>query len=331
MADGGFKERFEEFKKTKWAVPVGLVLTIIVCVVILITTWYMCFSYAIIAILAFAIPYYFCMVDLKKLAIFGLGLFLILGVAFGVYSADYYKSLEGDAVWSPNGILTNGTMESMGGDTFQYKVLVENGTGSEQVVVIVEGNWGSEITYNETMDPFGSPTSDGQYYIKNLTLADNDLYFYGYGTNFTGEDAEGWTYTYRGTGPIRVPYTDFVVSWILSDILVVFLNIAILYYILLGIVFWTKSSKRRYAEMQKERDQLALPKEEPPGSEERFVCSNCGVEVPPDAKECPQCGEPFDDEEDKREEPLGEMKCPECGATLTENDRKCWNCGKKLK
>jgi len=335
MVDGGFKERFEEFKKTKWGVPTGLALTIVVCAAILITTWYMCFSYAIIAILAFAIPYYFGMVDLKKLAIFGLALFLILGVAFGIYMADYYKSLEGEEVWSPDNVLNNGTMASMGGDSFQYKVFLTGGNGSEEVVVIVESNWGAEIGFNETMDPWGAPDTSGQLYVKNITLTDNDLYFYGFGANLTGEEhTEGWIYTYRGTGPIRVPYTDFMMSWILSDILVVFLNIAVLFYILLGLVFWTKSSRRRYEKRQEEMDQLGLPKELPgespieEPSREKFVCSECGCEVPADAKECPQCGEPFVDEEEAESEEG--RKCPKCGADLNEKDRKCWNCGTKL-
>ena len=332
MAGEGFKERFDEFKKTKWAIPIGLVLTVIVCTVLLLTTWYLCFSYAIITVVAFAIPYYFGLKSLKRLAVFGLVLFLILGVVFGIYTADLYRNYEGSAVDSPNGEFTNGTMTGLIGDQFQNMVFLNGGNGSESVFVILESNWGSQIGYNESMDQLGPATSEGQMYIKNMTLPYDDVYFYVYAT----EGTDGWIYSYRGTGPISVPYETFVMSWIISDILVVFINIAILYFILLGMVYWTKSSRERYNRMQKERDELALPKEyeespiEEPGIQEKFVCSECGVEVPVDASECPQCGEPFDDEGDKIKT-TDKTKCPKCGADLVETDRKCWNCGTKIK
>jgi ribosomal protein L40E len=332
MAGDGFKERFEEFKKTKWAIPISLVITVIVSIVLLLTTWYLCFSYALIAVVAFAIPYYFGFKSLKKLALFGVVLFIILGATFGVYTADLYRTFEGDAVDSPNGELTNGTMASLGGDQFQYMVFLNGGNGSQSVFVIVENNWGSEIGFNESMDPLGPATSDGQMYIKNMTLPYEDVYFYVYST----EGADGWIFSYRGTGPIRVPYETFVMSWIISDILVVFINIAILFFILLGLVYWTKSSRQRYERMQKEKDELALPKEyeespiEEPGTQEKFVCSECGVEVPADASECIQCGEPFEEEGD-RVKTKGEMKCPKCGAEIFETDEKCWNCGTNIK
>jgi hypothetical protein len=335
MAGEGFKERFEEFKKTKWAIPIGLAITIVVCIVLLLTTWYMCFSYAIIAILAFAIPYYFGMTGLKKLALFGLVLFVILGVSFGIYTADFYKNLEGDPVSSSDDVLTNGTMESIGGDEFKYQVFLADGNGSEEVVVLVGGNFGAVLVHNETMDPWGSSTSEGQLYGKNLTVEDDDLYTYRFGTSVDGDEGTKWVYTISGIGPLRMPQTDFVISWIISDILVVFLNIGILFFILLGIVFWTKSSRKRYENIQRERDQLGLP-EEPPDeivSDEKFVCSECGMEVPADATECPQCGEVFEDESEpvqRTEERLEGTKCPHCGADVETGDRKCWNCGERL-
>lgn len=343
MVAESFKERFEEFKKTKWAIPTALVLTTVVTATVLLTAWYLCFSYALITVLAFAIPYYFGFKNLKKLALFGLVLFLILGVLFGIYSAGYYRGLEGSPVESSDGLLTNGTFEQTGASQYQYTVLLTGGNGSEHVALIIEDEWVSRIAFNETMDPWGSPTSDGQVYVKNMTLDKTDLYGYFFAT----ETTEKWVFTsFAGIGPIRVPDTDFYVSWIISDLLVVYLNIAVLFFILLGLVWWTKSSREKYERMKEERDEMALPKtkEESPieevgtVTEEKFVCSECGVEVPPDASECPQCGESFEEEEAKveqeKEAKVKEkegLKCPACGADLFETDKKCWNCGKKLK
>lgn len=344
MVAESFKERFEEFKETKWAIPTALILTTVITATVLLTAWYLCFSYALITVLAFAIPYYFGFKNLKKLALFGLVLFLILGVSFGIYHSAFFKGLEGAPIGSSNGLLTNGTFEQTGGTQYRYTVMLTGGNGSEKVALIVIDEWASrpdQIAFNETMDPWGQPTPEGQVYVKNMTLDKQTYYGYLFGTN----SSEGWILAFgnqgpfiiEGIGPIRVPDSDFYISWIISDLLVVYLNIAVLFFILLGLVWWTKSSRERHERMRKERDEMALPKTEEESpieevetvTEEKFICSECGVEVPADASECPQCGESFEEEEAKVKEKEG-RKCPECRADLFETDKKCWNCGKKL-
>jgi len=118
---------------------------------------------------------------------------------------------------------------------------------------------------------------------------------------------------------------------LLSRVLLVYLNIAILYFILLGLIYWTRSSKKRYGQMKKEKEELSVPRKKLDESEEammeeKFICSECGAEVPADAKVCPQCGEPFEEEEEKVK-----MICSSCGAEVDEDAESCWNCGKKFK
>jgi hypothetical protein len=48
-------------------------------------------------------------------------------------------------------------------------------------------------------------------------------------------------------------------------------------------------------------------------------------DVPIDAKECPQCGDKFEDEG------KGPEKCPSCGKEVAPGAKNCWNCGKELK
>jgi ribosomal protein L40E len=76
-------------------------------------------------------------------------------------------------------------------------------------------------------------------------------------------------------------------------------------------------SKNKIFEMEQKRAQT----KERMVRDEKFVCSECGAEVPADADKCPGCGEKFDDED---------LKCPQCSAKLLKTDTKCWNCGRKL-
>ncbi|KQM12607.1 hypothetical protein AOA80_01445 [Methanomassiliicoccales archaeon RumEn M1] len=65
-----------------------------------------------------------------------------------------------------------------------------------------------------------------------------------------------------------------------------------------------------------------------PEAVEKFVCSECGADVPANAKACPQCGESFDDE--PQTSGKDKFECSECGATVDEGARTCWNCGKEF-
>lgn len=317
----GLKEWFEDFKKKKYAVPAGLLLTAIVTCAVLLTTYYMCFSYAAVSVLAFGIPYYFGLKSIKKLAIFGLALFLFLGLAFGVYSFYEWKGVEGKPVGSESGLLVNGTMTKLDPDMFQYSVFIVGGNGSEEVHVVTESQWTESIKYNNTLIPWGPPTALGQLYVNNTTLP-KGVYFYYFELN-TGSE---WLRSEYGMGPINVSDGDFLSAMLLSRILLVFLNIALLYYILLGLVYWSKSSRKRYEELRKDKEEKTMPgkKEDESGQvEEKFVCSECGAEVPPDATECPQCGEPFEEEKET-------MICSSCGAEVDRDAESCWNCGKRF-
>lgn len=103
----------------------------------------------------------------------------------------------------------------------------------------------------------------------------------------------------------------------------IFIQVGLLFFLLLVLNWVTDRSKGKMAEAQKAQENKAEErKAETKGGKEKFVCSECGAEVPVDAKTCPQCGEKFDDD--------GEYVCTECGAKVKESDKKCWNCGKEF-
>jgi ribosomal protein L40E len=117
--------------------------------------------------------------------------------------------------------------------------------------------------------------------------------------------------------------------------MVVWLEIATLFYMILALTWWMENSKKRTQELRKQAEEGRKKKDAgrpEKGKEaqtdvkkkivEKLVCSECGAEVPVDAKKCPRCGEPFEEEAD--------LICTSCGAKVKESDKKCWNCGKEF-
>jgi len=79
------------------------------------------------------------------------------------------------------------------------------------------------------------------------------------------------------------------------------------------------------------------PEEMKPDKKDFFECTDCGAEVPEDAKVCPKCGATFDEEEfevvhaDGNVDKSNELrKCHECGQLSPANTTFCVRCGAKF-
>ncbi len=328
------KKRFDEFRKKKYAIWIGLALTTVICIVLLTTLLaYFCFMALAVALLAYGIPYYFGLKSKKKLAIFGLVLFLILGVALGTSSYLRWDGYQGNMVSSEDNVLVNGTVTPYRGTsltTYQFSVTVVGGTNSSQVRVNISDLMSTLPSQNLSMTP-QSPVSGGYRFVANTTVWEG---FFAY--RFLMNNGT-WTATSYEYGPLSMETGRFFTQLLSSGIMGVFLNIAILFFLFLVLSWWMEAFRARKDRVQKEAAGKKAKKGEAaeqvkggpakPGkgkTVEKLVCSECGAEVPTDAKKCPQCGEPFEEEG-------GESICTECGAKVKETDAKCWNCGKEFK
>jgi ribosomal protein L40E len=297
---------FQQFKKSKLAIPFILVLTALIAFVLLVfASSVFCLMPALIALISFALPWYFGLKDRKKLAVFGVVLFIFLGLGWGLVRYDIITSAPPLDLSSSNGMLTSGTVEPHRGDgtnLYSFTVTLNGGSNNSDVFVTVYDLWaGIGKRYNMTYDAglSASLPSNQFVYIVNQTLANSvfqSAFFY-------RVDSETLVATPYAVGPVGPSNNDILFHELYFEVLVVFLNIGLLFYVILLLTWWMDSNKKKFEAMQKKRAEAAGQTTPPPvGKEgasvtkaEKFVCSACGAEVPSEAKECPQCGEKFDD------------------------------------
>ena len=166
---------------------------------------------------------------------------------------------------------------------------------------------------------YGGLASDSNpVFYKTLSNLTEGIYQFQY----QGLIPSGYVLTDAALGPIAMSLDNVLYSYLYYGIVFIGLfQIGLLFYLLLVLTWWMDRSKAKAAEFDKAR------KQEKKGDDgqkvvDKFICSECGSDVPIDAKECPRCGEKFEE--------AVERECPYCKAKVLESDVKCWNCGKEL-
>jgi len=316
-------------RQSKMSIWIGMGLTILVTVLLTLTIqlWLsqvVCLLPILVALLAYYLPTYFGLKDRKKLALFGLVLFLVIGLSLG---AALYKSVEGYEVVelsSDDDLLVQGTVspsQGVPGDIFDFSVVLVSGNATADVRLLLYNNWGDPddalnismaFSHNVTLDN----SSIGALYTTNTSSLEEGIYYFQYGAL----DGGVWTETEQGFGPVNAELGKVLSNSLMSGVLYSFYSMAVLFYILILLTWWMDRSKKKIFEMEQKRAQTK-DKKVKDAKDEKFVCSDCGAEVPAEANKCPSCGASFEEEE---------LKCPQCSAKLLKSDTKCWNCGKKL-
>ncbi|MCE5296815.1 MAG: zinc ribbon domain-containing protein [Euryarchaeota archaeon] len=334
MSNGGFGDVMTKLRGSKYGLVVGLSLTAIVSVLLWIFTWYICFSAMAVAVIMYGIPYYFGIKDRKKLAVFGLALLIVLGLGWGFNMANSINSAESETV-DLDGYLTGGTVNTtdmLGDRPYTFQVVVLESSPFKNVTLWLDNSWDSDGAVQYNMTHVGNTTdpANGMIFNAEVVLDEEGIYAYEYEI-WDGEEMQT---SGEGYGPINASSSEITSQAILSGIYYSFFEIGLLFYMLLFLTWWMDRSKKR---MQKTMEDAKKRKEEADRKEgatdEKFVCSECGSEVPANADKCPQCGERFDDDKKALPEPetkAEEKKCPKCNAVIFDTDKKCWNCGREL-
>ncbi|MCG7840286.1 MAG: hypothetical protein MIO87_00080 [Methanomassiliicoccales archaeon] len=317
-----FNERMKGVRQSKMAIPLGLILTLIVTVSLTLISYLwvsqiLCFLPMLVAFLAYGIPTYFGLKDRKKLAMFGLGLFLVIGLSLGAALYATIDNFEPTPLSSDDNSLIAGMatpLKGVPGDAFDFTVTLASTSGNPDVRVVLINNWG-DGTGDRNLSMSTTSDANDTLWVYNLTLNDMEegVYYY----NFILENDTASVTTAQSFGPVNADMGKVFSNSTISGVMVSFLNIAVLFYILVLLTWWMDRSKKKLFEMEQKRGK---PKEKK-AVDEKFVCSDCGADVPADSDKCPGCGAKFDDDE---------IKCPQCSSKLLKTDTKCWNCGRKL-
>ncbi|MCG7844660.1 MAG: zinc ribbon domain-containing protein [Methanomassiliicoccales archaeon] len=318
-----FNEKMKGIRQSKMAVPLGMVLAILVTVFLTVISYLwvsqiLCLLPMLVALLAYGIPTYFGLKDRRKLSVFGLGLFMIVGVSLGAALYTTIDNYQGEPISSDDNALIAGSVspaQGVPGDGFTFTVTSASPSINETVYVILINNWGTAgEDRNLTMSTSSDPNATVWVYSLAVNDLDEGIYYFQFGLI---DDGHAVT-TDQTFGPVNADMGTVLTNSMLSGIMVAFMNMAVLFYILVLLTWWMDRSKKKIFEMEQKRGK---PKEKK-AVDEKFVCSDCGADVPASADKCPSCGAKFDDE--------GELKCPQCAAKILKSDTKCWNCGKQL-
>lgn len=314
-----FMESFNKFRKQKYAVPTGLAITILLTLALTLYAISLCFIPMLIALVLYGIPYYFGFKNRKRLAVFGTIMILFLGVVFGLNIFFYIQGYNGTVVHSEQNELIAGQVAPVKGlpsDTYNFTVEVVNGTANSTVYLLAI-NGASTTTLNYSMSYVGMDGSNALF-TKSLNNLSEGIYQFQY----QGLVPSGYVLTDAALGPVAMSMDAVLQSYLYYGVVFIgVFQIGLLFYLLLVLTWWMDRSKAKMADFDKAR------KTEKKGNDgqkvvDKFICSECGSDVPIDAKECPRCGEKFEESV--------ERECPFCKAKVLESDVKCWNCGKAL-
>ena len=322
------KERFLKFREKKYALPLGLTLAILVGLLLIPILGALCFGTLLIALAGFYIPYYFGLKDRRKLAAWGLIFVLVLGIFYTFFvGVGQINAMEGLQLESSDGLLVNGTVEPYRGEAstvHTFYVTVTDPAASEYSVrVIINDQYSNQQVGNYSMSSAG-PVAEGERYSFSTELANRSVYSYQFATDANGT----WVNTFPSFGPLHQSDADMFIHYLPLYSFALLIQVGLLFYLLLAFNWYSERSRKRMEEVMRQRQQLQGTAVGSPETVEKFVCSECGADVPANAQRCPQCGESFEDEPQSGGKE--KFECSECGATVDEGATSCWKCGKEF-
>ena len=319
------KQRLKDFSKTKFAIPVIIALSCLVYYAIVSSMAAVCFSNLIAPLFMLALLWASGIKRVRKLLLIGAIATIFFALVLTAVITTNVQHAEQIVAESRDGTIT-GTLDPWYVDknvpfTFNLSVTLtdENAVVNSAHIRMIGIGAFSADDYNFTMNrvPDQSPkNASGTYYwnFTYTTTASKPVNQFKFQVDVNGSwMAVGEVDADNNLYPIQAPiYKDSmavagvaVVSALQIDFFYVFAP----YSIVLAMIWWTRRA-RRMREKQVEKwqaEQAKLDQGKPKQvskvasrdaamgkTEEGFVCSECGADVPADAVVCPRCGEKFE-------------------------------------
>ena len=324
-------ELLAKFSKTPYVIPAGIAIATGVYALVLIYAGTFCLSGLIAPVALLGIMWQFGVKGVKKLLIIGAVSCLAFSGVWAWYYTDYYQHVDPATATSTETVVSNNITVPMMADgkvtplfgtsstVFNFTVtfnLPDNSTTwpIENVsVAIANIDFPSARSHNYSMLRI-APTDNKTvhyYYSSTVSRPINQFIFWANVSNtwiIATEHREGTEYAMNG--PIHEDSYAVAVPLIPVGVMQVFVSFYPIYALILLMIWWTRRARKMRVEAyekaisEKEKETKDIPKEDTKvpslakamGLEkgEDFVCSECGADVPAEAKVCPKCGEKFD-------------------------------------
>ena len=323
MAAPSSNLKWQEFRKSKLGLAFGIVLAFLLSYLLLLYGGLLiCLPTILVAVILYFIPRYFGLVSRKKLVVVALVMMVLLGMASGYTVFLVVKDIQPEPVSDDDDFLTQGTVtpfRGSGSDIYNFTVTVtsENVSASSEVWVNLFDYFNTAFLKRINLTHSFNGTSEGSMVFYERVELSNSIYRHNFNYN---QSADTVVTTKTGWGPTMLSESELLGLELYYNTLYVVVNVGLWFAFVIMATWWMESSKKKVEAAQKQKKEA-----EAKVSQEKFVCSECGADVPVDAKECPQCGEKFEDEA------RGPEKCPSCGKEAAPGATNCWNCGKELK
>lgn len=312
---------FDAFVKTKYTIPAAILLTGGIYYLMQAVVPMFCLSALIPPFFLVGILWKFNIKDIKRMFIAGaVACLLFSGITLWYYT-DAYQHLQDEAASSESGVLSDGRVTPLYGDdevVYNYTLTINlrnsSFTVEEVSTVIFDVGYPAGETKNYTMTLANRSDDNltlGYYYATSLSHPVNAFMFW---AKINGSWEVAWNYNNEVplVGPV---FKDtWAVAGALATVAVMqsYLGFLPIYGLFILMIWWTRRARRmrekalekweterakETAEAPKDKGARAVPslsKAMGMSSDDSFVCSECGADVPADATVCPKCGEKFE-------------------------------------
>jgi len=322
------KAKWAILVKTPFIYPTGIALAALVYFLVLTYINQLCFSSMIAPLVLLGFFWKVGVKSSKRLIVIGLVASLVFVGILVAFSTHQYETISIKDASSEKHELTNGTVYpryAEGTGPYNYTLVIHlanrNTTVENVYVNILSGVYPSTFR-NESMSLVyrDNNTLKAEYYYEtNLSGAIN-LFAFAAELNHTWYLAADYNDLGQPRwvpGPIQTNSLAVAGEVLVYSLMQVFLGIFVVYFIIVGMVWWTRRARKmretQLAKWEKEKEEeLVAAGKESKGekskrsptpsmskamgleSDDSFVCSECGADVPAEAKVCPKCGEKFE-------------------------------------
>ncbi len=305
-------ELYAEFLKSPFVIPAGVAFVAGVYLLVLTYISGFCLSGLITPLAIIGIFWKFGFKDVKKLLLLGAVACVACSIVMTVYLPYSWSDLDDPLVESDDGTFTDGTVTPMYADistAYNFTVTIHwtNLSDAGDVRLIVSGvGYFPEPEMNLSMIPIHNADPNStviNYYLETEVANPMNVFYF-------GAPIDG-SWTYVGTlGPVPGSLGGLIVWLTPTAFVSTFASVYPILALLLLMVWWTRRARKMrteayekaVAEREKEREGVGKDEAKVPSlskamgleADEGFVCSECGADVPAEAKVCPKCGEKFD-------------------------------------